>query len=116
MGGPGRRGGPSGDLLVRVHVGPHPSFERQGLDLKTRATVDMVTAVLGGKVSIPLLQGRAEMRIPEGSQPGQVFRLAGQGLLDKSGRRGDLLVTLRVDIPRKLSDKQRALLKKFAED
>lgn len=108
LGMPGRFGGPPGDLLIRVHIEPHPTFEREGRNLKTKASVGMVTAALGGEVSVPLLKGQAKMRIPPGAQPGQVFRLAGQGV---DG--GDLYVTLQVEIPRSLTPEQRQLLEKF---
>jgi DnaJ-class molecular chaperone len=76
-------------------------------------TVDVTTAVLGGKVAVPLLGGKAEMTVPPGTQPGQQFRLGGQGLLDGGGLRGDLIVTIRVTIPRQVSDEERHLFEQL---
>jgi molecular chaperone DnaJ len=108
MGAPGRRGAPAGDLLIHLRIQSGGPFTREGLHLKRELPVDLLTAVLGGKVDVPLLTGSAEMTIPAGTQPGQPFRLAGQGLFDGKTR-GDLIVTVQVSIPRKLSDEERRL-------
>lgn len=113
MGASGGQGAPPGDLLARVHVTPHPRFEREGLSLKTRVTVDLPTALLGGKTDVPLLRGVAEFTVPAGTQPGQVFRLGGQGLRDATGRRGDLLVTVHVELPRHLTEEQKRIFREF---
>lgn len=107
------RGGPAGDLLARIRVAPHPQFAREGLHLKSRIAIDLATALLGGAVTVPLLLGRAEMTIPPGTQPGQVFRLAGKGLQGPDGATGDLLVSVHVDLPRRLSDEQKRLIEQF---
>lgn len=112
MGAPGRQGGPTGDLLIHVRIRPGGPFEREGLNLKREVTVDHLTAVLGGKADVPLLEGKAEMTIPPGTQPGQLFRLAGQGLSD-GVRRGDLIVTVQVRIPRQLTDEERRLFEQL---
>ena len=112
MGAPGRRGGLPGDLRIRIRVQPGGPFERDGLNLKRELMVDLPTAVLGGKVDVPLLEGKAEMMIPPGTQPGQHFRLAGQGLSD-GVRKGDLIITAQVRIPQKLSDEERRLFEKL---
>ena len=80
------------------------------LDLKREVILDVFTALLGGKIDVPLAEGVAEMTVPGGTQPGQQFRLAGQGFRDRRGRRGDVIVTVRVEIPRHLSPAQRRLL------
>jgi len=108
MGAPGRQGGPAGDLLIHLRIQPGGPFEREGLNLKRELPVDLLTAVLGGTVDVPLMEGSAEMTIPAGTQPGQSFRLAGQGLFDGT-RRGDLIVTVQIRIPRQLSDEERRL-------
>jgi molecular chaperone DnaJ len=113
MGAPGRQGGPPGDLLIHIRIQPGSPFEREGLGLKREVTVDLMTAVLGGKVDIPLLEGKAEMTIPPGTQPGQQFRLAGQGLSEGNGKRGDLTVRVQVRIPRQLSDEERRLFEQL---
>jgi DnaJ-class molecular chaperone len=112
MGAPGRQGGPPGDLLIHIRIQPGGPFEREGLNLKREVTVDHLTAVLGGKAEVPLVEGKAEMTIPPGTQPGQLFRLAGQGLSD-GVRRGDLIVTVQVKIPRQLTDEERQLFEKL---
>lgn len=113
LGAPGREGGPPGDLLVEVRIEPHPRFGRRGLDLTTEVELDLMTAILGGKAEVALLRGTAMLTIPPGTQPGQVFRLAGQGLANGSGRRGDLLATTRIRVPTRLTDRQRRLLEEF---
>jgi molecular chaperone DnaJ len=111
MGAPGRQG-PPGDLHLHIRIQPGGPFQRDGLHLKRDVAVDLVTAVLGGKADVPLLEGKAEMTIPPGTQPGQHFRLAGQGLFD-GVRRGDLIVTVQVQIPRSLSDEERRLFEQL---
>jgi DnaJ-class molecular chaperone len=112
MGAPGRLGGPPGDLRILIRIQPGGPFEREGLQLKRVVTVDLLTAVLGGKADVPLLEGKAEMTIPPGTQPGQHFRLAGQGLSD-GARQGDLIVTIQVGIPRQLSAEERRLFEQL---
>jgi DnaJ-class molecular chaperone len=92
---------------TEIEVFPEPS---ESLDLKREVAVDVFTALLGGKVDVPLAEGTAEMTVPAGTQPKQQFRLAGQGLRDRRGRRGDVIVTLNVQIPRRLTPAQRRLL------
>lgn len=114
---PGVTGGPSGDLLLVIEVLPHPVFERDGDDLRCEVTVDLWTAVLGGEVTVPTLTGQGALRIPEGTQPGQMFRLRGQGMphLRDSQKRGNLLAKVRVQLPEKLTDQQRQLFQQLAE-
>ncbi len=105
-------GGARGDLYLRVHILPHRFLERQGDDLQTTVTVPLTTAVLGGEVSVPTLDGPRGIKVPAGSRVGQVFRLAGQGLPRPGGGRGDLLARLSVELPRELSPRETEL---FAE-
>jgi len=79
-------------------------------DLHQEVTISVFTALLGGTVDVPTAQGTAEMTIPAGTQPERKFRLAGQGLSDPGGRRGDVIVTVHVDVPRRLTPAQRSLL------
>ncbi|HLY10902.1 MAG TPA: DnaJ domain-containing protein [Planctomycetota bacterium] len=92
---------------TEIEVFPEPT---ETLDLRREVLVDVFTALLGGKVDVPLAEGTAEMTVPPGTQPKQQFRLAGQGHRDRRGRRGDVIVTLNVEIPRRLSAAQRRLL------
>jgi len=111
MGGPGLRGAPAGDLRVRVRI-PRAA-PREDLDLHRDVGIDLPTAALGGTVDVALPKGTVEMKIPAGTQPGQQFRLAGQGLSDASGRRGDAIITARVRIPTGLSEEERRLLEEL---
>lgn len=110
MGAPGAMGGAPGDLRVRLRVG---SAGPEGPDRTRTVTVDLLTAVLGGRVSVPLPGGAAEMTVPPGTQPGQVFRLGGQGLPEEDGRRSDLLVRVQVKIPQGLSEEERRLYERI---
>jgi DnaJ-class molecular chaperone len=92
---------------TEIEVFPEPA---ETLDLRREVRVDVFTALLGGKVDVPLHEGTAEMTVPSGTQPNQQFRLAGQGLRDRRGKRGDVIVTVRVEIPRRMSAAQRRLL------
>ena len=100
------------DIYLRVRLVPHPLFERAGDDLQTTVTVPLTTAVLGGEVSVPTLDGPRGIKVPVGSRVGQVFRLAGQGLPREQTGRGDILARLSVEVPRKLSPRETEL---FAE-
>jgi curved DNA-binding protein len=105
--------GPNGlDLYLIVEVKEDPRFERRGNDLHTSATVDVFTAVLGGEANVETLGGKVKLNIPAGTQPEQIFRLAGRGMpsLKNASEKGDLYVRLKVQIPKHLSPKQRELL------
>jgi molecular chaperone DnaJ len=103
-----------GDLLARVHVAPHPLLSREGLDLLSRTTIDLGTALLGGTADVPLLRGVAQMTIPPGTQPGQQFRLTGQGLRDANGKRGDVRATVQLRLPRQLTEEQKRLVRQLS--
>ncbi len=115
-GEPGARGGPRGDLYVFLGVRPHEIFQRNGADLFVETPVPMTTAALGGSVEAPTIDGgRVRIDIPAGAQSGQTFRLRGKGMSRlRTTQRGDMHVGLAIEIPRKLSAKQRALLEEFA--
>jgi len=105
--------GPNGlDLYLIVQVADDKHFERQGNDLHTTATVSVFTAVLGGEAEVETMEGKIKLNIPAGTQPEQVFRLAGRGMpqLKNPKEKGDLYVKLKVQIPKYLSAKQRELL------
>jgi len=82
----------------------------ESLDVRSEVSVNVFTAMLGGTVDVPTAAGTAEMTVPAGTQPGRRFRLAGQGRPGRNGRRGDVIVTVRVEIPRRLTPAQRSLL------
>ena len=112
----GAGGGPGGDLYVVVHVQEHPFFHRDGNDLFCEIPLNYPTAALGGEITIPTLEGEETFKVPEGTQSGATFRLRGRGMTDVvSGRsRGDLLVTVKVMTPKKMTKDQRKLLEQLA--
>lgn len=113
-GHPGHEGGPAGDVLVEIHLEPHPRFEREGDDLVTRATITQPQAALGGEIDVPTLDGPVTMTIPAGTQPGRRFRLRGKGVKGmKSGEFGDLYVVVQVETPTHLTSEQQALYRQL---
>ncbi len=112
----GRNGGPRGDLYVVLSIQPHDFFERDGSDLHCVIPISFPQAALGAEVSIPAIDGEVIIKIPEGTQNGKRLRVRGKGVprLNESGR-GDLIVQVLVEIPRKLSRAQRELVAKLAE-
>jgi curved DNA-binding protein len=114
-GSPGVGGGPAGDIYLKVKVRPHARFERKGDDLNVTFPVDLYTAVLGGEVRIPTLEGDVLLRIPAGTQNGRVFRLRGKGMpsLRQPDHRGDLLAKVDVQLPAALTPEQRKLFEEL---
>jgi len=102
------------DLYLIVEVQDSPDFERQGDDLRTSATIDVFTAALGGEAGVQTLEGQVTLKIPAGTQPDQVFRLAGRGMprLKSPKTKGDLFVRVKVRIPKDLTQQQKDLLAK----
>jgi len=112
----GDREAPRGDLYVTVRVKKHEIFEREENNLFYQITISFVQAALGAAVEIPTLEENEVLKIPAGTQPGEVFRLKGKGIKHLGGyRKGDLFVKVNVKIPEKLTKKQKALLEQFAE-
>lgn len=115
-GEPGEDGQYRGDLHCHVRVAAHPFLERHGRDLVCHMPISFTQAALGAVVEVPTLTGKAEVRIPAGTQHGQVIKLSGLGVPDlRSGRKGDQLVEVLVEVPKRLNKEQEALLRKFAE-
>ena len=115
-GEPGARGGPPGDLFITVRVKPHPLYQRQGDDVVCEIPVTFVQAALGAEIEVPTLEGKVKYTIPEGTQTGSVFRLKGKGIPYIRGNgRGDQYVKVNVEVPVRLNDKQKAILREFAE-
>lgn len=115
QGAPGRRGGPPGDLLITVHVEPHPELTRDGRNIRTKVRVPLATALLGGKVAVPTIKGKAMLTIPAGTQPGDILRMAGLGVPSDREGPGDELVEVEVELPKRLTPRQRQLLEEFAK-
>lgn len=113
----GVNGGPRGDLFVDIEVRKHPLFQREGQDLMYRLPVTFAQAALGAEIDIPTLKGPEKLKIKQGTQPGEINRLKGLGMPDPrgSGRSGDLLVEIQVEVPRKLTSEQEDLLRKLAD-
>jgi curved DNA-binding protein len=114
QGDPGTDGGPPGDLFLHVRLQPHPLFRIQGDDIQIELPVAPWEAALGGRASVPTLDGPVEMTIPAGAQGGQRLRLRGQGLNRRGGGRGDEYVRLKIVIPPKLTDTEKDLFQKLA--
>jgi molecular chaperone DnaJ len=110
----GRQGGRPGDLYINVHVGTHPFFERDGDDLHLLVPVAVHEAALGAKIEVPTIDGPARLRIPPGTQSGQRFRLHGQGAPSpRGGQPGDLVVEVRLVLPRTLDERSKELMREF---
>jgi molecular chaperone DnaJ len=114
-GDPGSAGGPAGDLLVQVSVGRHPLFGRDGRHLTVTVPVTYPEAALGADIPVPTLDGPVTLRIPPGTASGTTLRVRGRGVPSSGGKKaGDLLVTVQVDVPKQLTDEQRAALEQLA--
>ena len=112
----GIRGGPQGDLYVVIHIKEHKVFQRDGDNLYCEVPISFSVAALGGEIDVPTLEGRAHLKVPPGTQSGQMFRLRGKGIANVNGRgRGDLLARLIVEVPSHLNVEQRRKLEEFAE-
>jgi DnaJ-class molecular chaperone len=105
----GTGGAGSGDLFLRVKIRPHPVFERKGDDLYVKVGMTATTAVLGGEAQVPTVTGSVRLKVPETTQPGQIFRLKGHGmpLVGKAEVKGDLYATADIQLPRSLTKDQR---------
>jgi molecular chaperone DnaJ len=114
QGDAGLRGGPPGDLYVAVTVRPDAVFERQGSDILCEIPVRFTEAALGATLRVPTLTGKADLKIPEGTQSGQLFRLRGLGLPSMHGRgKGDQIVRVLIEVPKRLTREQREIMEKF---
>ena len=116
QGNAGKNGGPAGDLLVGVHVKPHPQFQRDGTTVLYEQPVTFYQAAMGAELEIPTIDGKVKYTLPAGTQTGTTFRLKGKGIPELRGRgRGDQYVTIRVQVPTSLSSAQKEALRAFAE-
>lgn len=110
----GMRGGPSGDLYLRVHIAPHPVFRVKGSDLESEVPVTPWEAALGAEIRVPTVNGHATVKIPPGFQSNQRIRLRGKGL-KKENQRGHHYVTVKIVVPSSLSSRERRLLQELAK-
>jgi DnaJ-class molecular chaperone len=116
--GQGMTGAAAGDLHVNVRVAEHEEFRRDGLDVRSEHSISFTQAALGAVLEIATLDGPIKMRIPEGTQPGRVFRIRGRGIPQASGKtapRGDHLVQIFVEVPTELTPRQRELIEQLAQ-
>jgi len=112
----GKMGGENGDVYVVINIKSHPLFERKNNDIYCEIPVSIPQAALGAEIEVPTVDGKVAYSIPEGTQPGTVFRLKNKGVpYVRSNSRGDQYVTITVDIPKNLTDKQKSLIREFAE-
>lgn len=112
----GVKGGPAGDLYVTIRVKPHVLFKREGVNVICEIPITFVHAALGTEIDIPTLDGKIKQTIPEGTQSGTVIRLKGKGIPQMRGHgRGDQLVRVVVEVPKKLNEKQKEMLRQFAD-
>ena len=111
----GIRAGPAGDLYVVIHIKEHPIFQREDDNLYCEVPISFTLASLGGEIPVPTLEGKANLKVPAGTQSGQVFKLRGKGVANVNARdRGDLLARLLVEVPTRLNTEQRQKLEEFA--
>jgi molecular chaperone DnaJ len=113
----GAYGGPPGDLYLFINVREHPFFTRRGSDLFCEVPVNFTTATLGGDIEVPKLRGSIKIKIPAGTQSGHIFTVKGEGVKRLSANhRGDLMIKINIDVPKKLNKRQRELLEEYARE
>lgn len=110
-GGPGVNGGPNGDLLIQFNIGNNTKFKRDGSDLYSTETIDLYTAILGGEITVDTFDGKVKLKIKPETQNGTKVKLKGKGfpVYKKEGHFGDLYITYNIEMPTKLSAKEKAL-------
>jgi molecular chaperone DnaJ len=115
QGSPGRNNGPSGDLFVKVNVAPHALFARKDKDITLTVPVSFTELALGTTLTIPTIDGQVSMRIAAGTTNGRTLRVKGKGITTRDGRSGDLLVTLQISIPARLTEQAETALRSYLE-
>lgn len=112
----GEKGAGTGDLYINVHVRPHPKFSRKGLDILSEEDISFSVAALGGEITIDTVEGRLVLKIPSGTQSGEIFRIKGKGVPDVHGRgRGNQMVKIIVRIPKKISREQKKIIEELGK-
>ena len=111
----GVNGGPNGDLYIEIHVKPHSTFKRQGDDIYITVPVSAIDVTIGTKIQVPTVYGDVELKIPEGTQPNTKFRLKGKGVKSRRGSTGDEYVEVKVEIPKRVSKRDRELYEKIRD-
>ena len=110
------RGGRSGDLYVKVHVKPHPQFVRDGHNIRMQLHVKLTDALLGASYTIPTLEGDIDLKVPSGVTHGEVLRVKGKGIPNPQGSRGDLLTTIKIDMPKRLSRSAKRIVEQLKSE
>ena len=117
QGEPGENGGPAGDLYIIIAVKPHEMYKRAGQDIQIEIPITFEQAALGDEIVVPTLEEKVKYKIPACTQPGTVFRLKGKGIVSpRNGRKGDLYVKVNLEVPTKLTSKQKKAIKKMGEE
>lgn len=117
QGGAGANGGPAGDVIVTVSIRPHAIFTREGADVICEIPISFTQATLGDTLQVPTIDGKIEYKVPEGTQPNTVFRMKGKGIQFVNGRgKGDQYVKVILEVPTKLSEKQKDILRQFEDN
>ncbi|HTQ09903.1 MAG TPA: DnaJ C-terminal domain-containing protein, partial [Fimbriimonadaceae bacterium] len=106
--------GKAGDLYLTIKWAPHEKFKLSGENLEVEVSVPFTLAALGGEITVPTLRSKLKMKIPEGTQSGQTFRLKGQGITKQGGYRGDLMAKIRITVPKHPTEAQKKLLQELA--
>jgi molecular chaperone DnaJ len=115
-GEPGTRGGDHGDLYVNINILPHKIFKRDGVDVICEIPISFPQAALGAEIDVPTIDGIVKYAIPEGTQSGTVFKIKSKGIPRVRGYgRGDEIIRVFVEVPKKLNEKQKELLRQFAD-
>jgi DnaJ-class molecular chaperone len=107
--------GKAGDLYVIIKWATHAQFKQVNDNLEVEVTVPYTTAALGGEIRVPTLRGAVTMKIPEGTQSGQTFRLGGQGIMRLNGSRCDLMAKVKITVPKRPTEREKQLLRELAE-
>ena len=116
LGEASQNGGPNGDLYIVIRIKPHDIFIREGENLYCEVPISYATAVLGGEVEVPTLNGKKTVKVPEGTESGKLLKISGEGIKSLRGYgKGDIIVKFTIETPKKLTDKQKELLQKFEE-
>ncbi len=115
-GNPGHAGGEPGDVILTIHVGKHPYFRREGLDVLLDVPVSIAEAALGASVTIPLLKGTAEVKVPAGTASGSRLRIRGKGITNAKGTSGDFYAVVQIVPPKSLTASERTLIEKLGAE
>jgi len=115
QGASGENGGPNGDLFLLISISPHPLWKREGDDLHIEVPVSFAEAALGATIDVPTLNGRVQMKVPPGTQSGQKIRLTGRGAPRTKGGAGDQYVSIKVSVPKNLSERERELVEELSK-